>query len=130
MEREFLPYNLALELKQLGFDEPCICIYSSPKIKELKNTMQIYQNSGLFMEKNCTAPMYQQAFRFFREKKKLLAEVKPIDDWNSYTFVIYGEDAMSPFFEIFTKYKEYNTYEEAQIECIKALIKFAKQNKL
>ena len=126
MEREFLPYELAFELKQVGFDQPCICIYSSPNIKELKNVMQIYKNSELSLETSCTAPMYQQAFRFFREEKKLLAEVKPIDDWNSYTFVIYAEDAMSPFFEIPTKYKEYNMYEEAQIECIKALIKIAK----
>jgi hypothetical protein len=27
MEKEFIPYNLALELKDLGFDEPCFGYY-------------------------------------------------------------------------------------------------------
>ena len=29
MKREFVPYELALKLKELGFDEPCLFLYNS-----------------------------------------------------------------------------------------------------
>ena len=29
MEKEFVDYKIALELKELGFDEPCIAGYSN-----------------------------------------------------------------------------------------------------
>ena len=39
MKREFVPYEQALELKELGFDEPCLSFY------DCKGTQQIYFNS-------------------------------------------------------------------------------------
>ena len=27
MKKEFVPYELALELRELGFDEPCLLVY-------------------------------------------------------------------------------------------------------
>lgn len=31
IEKEFIPYEQALDLKKLGFDEPCFATYNSDK---------------------------------------------------------------------------------------------------
>jgi hypothetical protein len=119
MEREFLPYELAFELKQLGFNHPCICIYSSPNIKELKNVMQIYKNSELSLETSCTAHMYQQAFRFFREKYKIRFFIQSgMSDLGEFFKIIFPDGESRSF--------SYATYELAEIECLNTLIEIVK----
>lgn len=66
MKKEFLPYKEALALKELGFDEKCAAHYLDEDDLELK--WEIYRNLS-FNTDNCVqAPLYQQAFRFFRDK--------------------------------------------------------------
>jgi hypothetical protein len=66
MKREFVPYEQALALKELGFDEKCAAHYLDEDDLELK--WEIYRNLS-FNTDNCVqAPLYQQAFRFFRDK--------------------------------------------------------------
>ena len=66
MEKEFLPYEQALELKELGFDEPCFAYYDVIK-------MELDTISSEVCERLCKhdthfkAPTFSQAFRFFRE---------------------------------------------------------------
>ena len=76
MNKEFIPYEQALALKELGFDEPCFAKYQ--KLSETAN----YQLQLLQKERNCnrlntaiSAPLYQQAFRWFREKYKIHSSV-------------------------------------------------------
>jgi hypothetical protein len=49
MTSEFIPYDLALRLKALGFDEPCMA------------SRDMGNGNGLIQ-----IPIYQQAFRWFR----------------------------------------------------------------
>ncbi len=44
--------------------------------------------------------------------KKVLIEVKPIDDWNSWTYSIHCEDLMSPFYEAHRCEDEFKSYLE------------------
>ena len=60
MNKEFIPYEQALELKKLGFDEPCIAGINVNSV-ELK---MVNYNPELYLP----TPLYQQAFRWFREK--------------------------------------------------------------
>jgi hypothetical protein len=74
MKNEFVIYEQALALKELGFDEPCLAFYS-PK-EELYPVFQEpskgpYFNNGNFIE-TLRVPLYQQAFRWFREKHNLV----------------------------------------------------------
>jgi hypothetical protein len=132
MEKEFIPYKQALALKQLGFNEPCFGYY------DLNHNLQFMYNGKpeKFTERRMgvsdskwvgwiSAPLYQQAFRFFREKYKL---DKTIDSWTeqptgdeiwdkAYQYYINGE-AYHPYFK---------TYEEAEIECLKKLIEIVKE---
>ena len=66
MKKEFISYEEALALKELGFNEKCAAHYLDEDDLELK--WEIYRNLS-FNTDNCVqAPLYQQAFRWFREK--------------------------------------------------------------
>ena len=67
MEKEFVPYELALELKQLGMD---LGWY---------NYLNFYDSSTkefCFVMKDVPAPLYQQAFRWFEEKYSYFLDIK------------------------------------------------------
>jgi hypothetical protein len=68
MNKEFIPYEQALALKELGFDEECFWWYDFEK--QLRKDIHGFNtNSKYFMEgSSCSAPLYQQVFRWFREK--------------------------------------------------------------
>jgi hypothetical protein len=74
MEKEFIPYEQALALKELGFDEPCFFSYDYWNTERLANTYYNYVNYNV-REKSVSAPLYQQAFRWFREKHNLIGWV-------------------------------------------------------
>ena len=65
MIKEFIPYEQALELKELGFNEKCAAHYLDVDDLELK--WEIYRNLSFNTDKCIQAPLYQQAFRWFRE---------------------------------------------------------------
>ncbi len=70
MEKEFVPYELALKLKELGFDEECFSYY------DLNNKPNFFGSDNL-MDTHCVQvnrPTYSQAFRWFREKYGLVIE--------------------------------------------------------
>jgi hypothetical protein len=74
MNKEFIPYEQALALKELGFDEPCLAFYggdgdSKVYYNSLRNGSGDYEPyKASERVKWFGAPLYQQAFRFFREK--------------------------------------------------------------
>jgi len=125
MEREFVSYEQALALKELGFEEDTLGWYDG-------DTKKLYTDMPyeLFMDDIgfALAPLKQQVFRWFREKK-ILGEIRPIDDWNYWGFLISEEDYQSPFYISYSTdvdFKEYPTYEEAENACIDKLIEIAK----
>jgi len=67
MEKEFVPYELALKMKQLGFDKPCFAYYNKSK----KRRFDRYTTSH--WPSTCLAPTFSQAFRWFREKYNILS---------------------------------------------------------
>lgn len=73
LEQEFVPFEESSVLKELGFDEFCIAIhdygYLIPRITTMAKPR--FKNSKMntgHISKTCTAPLYQQAFRWFRKK--------------------------------------------------------------
>jgi len=123
MQKEFIPYEQALELKELGFDEPCFGYYNTTWSKQ--NELLFPQYAGELENWNemthlCSAPLYQQAFRWFREKYNIISSTRT--HFNEEFFYEIYVDAMN---EITSGY--YNTYEEAELACLKKLIELAKQ---
>lgn len=68
MEKEFIPYEQALELKELGFNEKCAAHYLGEEDDDIEHKWEIYRNLSIDTNKCIQAPTYRQAFRFFREK--------------------------------------------------------------
>ena len=123
MKNEFVIYEQALALKELGFDKPCLAFYS-PK-EELHPVFQEpskgpYFNNGSFIE-TLRAPLYQQAFRWFREKHKL------VFNFISYNIVKPGEYHWSITWNDEAKASGIvKTYEEAEQACLDKLIEICK----
>jgi hypothetical protein len=119
MQREFIPYEQALALKELGFDEPCLALYVS-----LLDGSGEFELIKLEKQKNklISAPLYQQAFRWFREKYNIDVNTQK-DSIGIYHFNIntnkYG-DWKEPIFN--------RIYEEAELECLKKLIELCKKH--
>ena len=122
MKKEFVSYETALELKELGFNEPCYGYYI-----ELKNPKEGILEIGQIEKETIgiNAPLYQQAFRFFREKYNVSHYVS--QDWDSEKNLGYDGQIESLDGEININTETFATYEEAEIECLKQLIKIAKQ---
>jgi hypothetical protein len=109
MNKEFIPYEQALELKELGFDEYCFFDYN--------NECEI-TNVGII-----PAPLHQQAFRWFREKHQcessIIAMFLPYEHYKEYQFIItYTESEIVE--------TNFNTYEEAELACLMKLIQMVK----
>ena len=110
MEKEFVPYELSLELKQLGMD---LGWY---------NYLNFYDSSTkefCFVMKDVPAPLYQQAFRWFRDKYQLRF------------FIQSGMSDLGEFFKVIFPDGEqrgmsYTTYEEAELACLQKLIEIVK----
>jgi len=122
MEKEFIPYTLALALKELGFDEPCFGYYNSNgKFKTKQDEYELYLIcNSKWISPSCSAPTYSQAFRWFREKYKLYLNIE--SQKNESGFWVYITNNTDYLLDIETK-----TYEEAELECVKKLIEIVEQ---
>ena len=98
MKKEFVTYELAVKLKALGFDEECLSYYFNKQLSFGSKTAY-----GEVVE----APLFQQAFRWFREKYKLHYPIAVSDGvW------FYDKWSLGV----------YKTYEEAELACLNKLI--------
>jgi hypothetical protein len=133
MQKEFIPYEQALNLKELGFDEPCFGYYNTTWSKQ--NELLFPQYAGELENWNemthlCSAPLYQQAFRWFRGKFKIISTIHFYCDGDKWEDVVY-EVRISEF-EYFKTHdsfvqSEFKTYEEAELACLKKLIEIVKE---
>jgi hypothetical protein len=129
MEKEFIPYEQALALKELGFDERCFAYYGEINGGEIMLFLKKnFDNQALYI----LAPLYQQAFRWFREKYNLRGfigfrpNVKQFD-CHIYDMSLSGKEYVKQrTMEEFNKDPKIGTYEEAELECLKKLIEIVK----
>ena len=116
MEKDFVPYEESLALKELGFDEFCIGNYADDK----KHTL--FTDKG--KRGKVDAPTFSQAFRWFRDKHNL----NPLIAFCEYA--IETENAWKYTLDNPTKVLmwdgKFNTYEEAELACLKKLIEIVK----
>ena len=138
MSKDFTLYPEALELEQLVFDEPCFGEWQN--LKTGKNIVvdeedRIYDVPVLGAD--IKAPTYSQAFRFFREKHLLEGLVLPQDrsvpDPLPIYFIAvisYEDGGMNELFNSTAPFNmlHYSEYEEAQLGCLRHLIKIVKEN--
>ena len=128
IEKEFIPHQESVELKELGFDEPCFAYRDGVgylMIKEIPHCV-------------ISAPTFSQAFRWFREKYRLRNTITDfIDDktgieWD-YEIAIIGTDLdergnYKPLvdYSIDDEIRKFKTYEDAELACLRKLIEMVK----
>ena len=130
MKDLFVPYTQALELKELGFDEPCFAFYNT-KVDESLSFVDLfgfldekiiddyyYNSLGLYV----SAPTFSQAFKFFREKYNLLGIVGYCDDYSGKFMSVIDKINIAIDYDMNAK----DTYEEAELACLERLIEIVK----
>lgn len=136
MEKEFIPYEQALDLKELGFDEPCLfAYYGKSDISNFKESDYVLcgdrHNTSFQKDGRVSAPLYQQVFRWFREKYQLSSWIYTSDDKKFYYSILKNKRFMISEFYTVTKIKIpnkiYNTYEESELACLNKLIRIVKK---
>lgn len=131
-KNEFVPHDVALAMKELGFNEYCMSRYSNNGSlllgvpQHLKLNSNVNKIEGMYLgESGCTAPLYQQAFRWIRERHNIIVTI----------------DRMLPSLRHFFEYRRddnklitdadnfFDTYEEAQDACLRKIIEILKDEK-
>ena len=128
IEKEFVPYEEALALKELGFNKPCLAsYYHAGKRLDICE----YINHG---EYTVLAPTFSQAFRWIREKYwytalilcdsfQIIMQISTSRTRDSRTW------EWKPIYVTQTYHKEegLKSYDESELACLKQLIEIAKE---
>ena len=121
MKEEFVPYDLAIRLRRLGFDEPCFATFFSVGAWQIDCTEgALNLNYRTPCEYSILAPTFSQAFRWFRDKHHLYGRVAT----TSLTchFIMIEEVTIDGTIGQNPKYKTYTSPDEAEIACLTELI--------
>ena len=127
MNKEFIPYEQALELKELGFDEKCFGAMDMYSNIDYGSEMYDWIKNGETVQSTWAAlPLYQQAFRWFREKYNITSEISISanhrNDAKKWMHSVTNLEVM-----LYTNSDTaFETYEEAELACLKKLIEIVK----
>jgi hypothetical protein len=133
LEKEFIPYQEAFELKELGFDEPCMCFYNLRKELKVYHNVdkdwhtlkhQVLKNSRITLPHTYTAPTYSQAFKWFRKKGYRFSVIidSPLAEEESHYIEIWFEKQF-----LHESHYIYKKYEDAELDLLKKLIGYEKE---
>ena len=117
MDKEFVQYQQALSLKELGFDEPCLATYSG----ETFDSSVQFQSDDYFT----AAPLFSQAFRWFREKYGYFPLIEFHEGYRNQKW-------MSRYANIdgsLAAIGLHDTYDEAEITTLNKIIEIVKARK-
>lgn len=130
----FVPYEIAVQLKEIGFDEPCMAYYDLTIMKRrlligLKEIVthanfirsslwNIHNINGIDAKEVCSAPTWEQVKKWFREKGYE-------SNVRAYFGCYYGTIGESEDIQL----EQEKTYEEAQEKLILKLIEVYKNGK-
>lgn len=121
---DFVSYELSSELRDIGFDDICLAYYNCER------DFIFVQGKTKFLTCEIPIPTFSQVFRWFRENYLIFGTInvdqtmepkfcysitryEPMQFLEHWDTVVYNSDL-------------FYTYEEAEVECIKELIKVVK----
>jgi hypothetical protein len=124
LKNEFVPYEQALALKELGFAQPCLGGYIR---FQGSGTFELafykYRNVDFNTTSNIyvSAPLYQQCWRWFREKYGLYFNIHRLQHkiGTKQEFMLIINAPLRGGY--------YETHEQAELECLIRLIEIVKQ---
>jgi hypothetical protein len=126
MEKEFVSYEIALKLKELGFDEPCFTYYhninGNIRTGIVVSIYNAWTYAGTKKIETTLAPLYQQVFRWLRNKYDIDISINTI-------YSKYNENTIKQYSGVidnktmYTNVGFYETYEEAELAGLQKMIK-------
>lgn len=132
MEKEFVPVHIAHELKDLGFDEECIAVYSEGELLINELTLSIYNSSSRLFSNDCTAPLLSQVFRWFRKSYGLQHTIGEFNSYQDnyseefpYKYIVNSTMTYANTDSI-NKSGRCKTYEQAEQVCLEKMIQIVK----
>ena len=122
VEKDFVPYEEALILKGLGFDEPCLAYWNiDPQLKNPTfNMVKPFEHEWCL-----PAPTFSQAFRWFDENTELMGFVVPSIKEGHFDWLIRID-----WEEEIECDEAYSSRIEAELECLRKLIEIVNERNL
>ena len=138
MKEQFVTYEIALALKELGFDEECLVYFNNDKYRDLICTCEngmdgdftVHHYSG-----DVNAPLWQQVIDWFSDAHKIFIEIRFADKALSvYEFCVYKtfKELVNNTIErigLGNDRKVYSTYFEAREQAILKAIELCQKEK-
>ena len=135
MKNQFVPYSIALALKELGFDEPCIAFYKGETLLSefiLDNSRTVFytQIADTIINSNeISAPLWQQVIDWCRKKHQTIIAIHAYHDLDAvdkvnqilWDFTLWDEE-----WNDVSDYTYYHSYEEAREQAVLEAIKLLK----
>jgi hypothetical protein len=121
MKKEFVTYEIALELKQLGFDEFCVTSYGKFSHLIVTPFIGCHNSDG-----SVTVPTFSQVFRWFEDNYSYFVDIKTDTTPNEilgFDYTIKSWKFPPMYFDFFKDKREGN------IEVIKKMIEMVKKEK-
>ena len=123
MKEQFVTYEIALALKEVGFSKPCLAVFPDSKNNK-ENIMLLGGIQKFNFNYSLSAPLWQQAIDWLRENHKLNVIIDnkyehQIDKWvgiTQNTNIYYDEYVTSKF----------DSYYEAREQAVLKAIKLIK----
>jgi hypothetical protein len=130
LEKEFVPYQPSLDMKELGFDEPCLGWWFADE------EMLIIEKSTKSTSENIIqAPTFSQAFKWFREKHNLMFQIFYLRNGNHAVLI---HRTTPEYMDLVDQIRpsgcvdevvDCYSYEEAELACLDKLIEIVKEKK-
>lgn len=128
MKKEFVTFDIAVELKEIGFNEPCFAYFKDKHFNYVSSFKKLKKNSQCH-KSLVTAPLWQQVFKWFRTKYGIDGQVTntnaPRTGWcydvvriSGGILIMFSPKTDEPF----------DTHEQADKDCILKMIKLVKEN--
>jgi hypothetical protein len=132
INKNFVPYELALKLKELSFNEMCFGSFRTDKYlnygRGLLGSLTEVDYLNIHSEFSCLAPLYQQIFDWFDDNYNLMSSIQ-IKSKNhlgsNYFYVIKNHTDFIDNDHIIIA-ENFSSKLEARIACLKRLIEIVK----
>jgi hypothetical protein len=130
LKEQFVPFNEAQQLFELGFNEECMgAFFDNKEIPSMGYYRE--QDYVIYMDGRCLAPVWQQAFDFFRTKFGINAVIKPSFNCFNITDIMKYDEYEDENYDYDLKgfqHKDFTSYQEARLECLKKIIELIKED--
>jgi hypothetical protein len=148
MNKHFIPFELAHEMKAIRFDETCFGFWDAYNggrhlflhdryephwlirtwqrifFKKYEDTTFSSQAYVEYINGVCLAPIYSQAFDFFRENYNLLGYISQATISKGKVYMFCCNEGNNTLFEDIES--DFPSYKEAQIACLTKMIQIVK----